>query len=232
MVDDDIRSIYSIKYSKELGVLDGDNYDLALIEGSVSTREQEEVLREIEHRSVFIVALGTCAIQGGIQALRSGDDISIVKSTTYPKPDLVDVMSETKPVSEVIRVDYYIPGCPVDEEVLVDFLRKFSVRGLPIDLDEPVCSECKRMGINCITVSKGTPCIGPLTKSGCRALCPSIGRGCYGCSGLRTGDLDPEKLKSYIQRLVELGYPSEHGYILLKTYGSRSLREIYGKASR
>ncbi len=46
-----------------------------------------------------------------------------------------------------------------------------------------VCIECKMRNIVCIMVSKGIPCMGPVTHSGCGAICPAYNRGCYGCFG-------------------------------------------------
>jgi hypothetical protein len=48
-----------------------------------------------------------------------------------------------------------------------------------------VCAACKRAGIVCVVVAKGEPCLGPLTRTGCGALCPAWGRGCYACFGPR-----------------------------------------------
>jgi sulfhydrogenase subunit delta len=59
---------------------------------------------------------------------------------------------------------------------------------LPTD---SVCMECKRRGNVCVLVTKGLACLGPVTRAGCGAICPSMGRDCYGCfgptSGMRTG---------------------------------------------
>jgi hypothetical protein len=48
-----------------------------------------------------------------------------------------------------------------------------------------VCLECKRRGVTCVAVARGIPCLGPVTRTGCGALCPAYGRGCYGCFGPR-----------------------------------------------
>jgi hypothetical protein len=45
--------------------------------------------------------------------------------------------------------------------------------------------ECKRRGVVCVMVSKGIPCLGQVTQTGCGAICPRFGRGCYGCFGPR-----------------------------------------------
>jgi hypothetical protein len=46
-----------------------------------------------------------------------------------------------------------------------------------------VCLDCKRQGTVCVAVARGIACIGPVTQSGCGAICPSYDRGCYGCYG-------------------------------------------------
>ena len=46
-----------------------------------------------------------------------------------------------------------------------------------------MCQQCKGRGTVCVLVAHGTPCLGPVTRAGCGALCPSVGRGCYGCFG-------------------------------------------------
>jgi hypothetical protein len=51
--------------------------------------------------------------------------------------------------------------------------------------DEAVCIECKRRGVTCVVVAKAIPCLGPVTRTGCGAICPAYGRGCYGCFGPR-----------------------------------------------
>ena len=46
-----------------------------------------------------------------------------------------------------------------------------------------LCIECKRRGLPCVLVDDGLPCLGPITQTGCGALCPACGRACYGCFG-------------------------------------------------
>jgi sulfhydrogenase subunit delta len=48
---------------------------------------------------------------------------------------------------------------------------------------DPVCLDCKRAGNVCVLVTRGEPCMGPVTRTGCGALCPAFGRACYACFG-------------------------------------------------
>lgn len=192
--------------------------DLLLIEGSTVTREQEEVVKKFREISDFVVAMGTCAVQGGVQALRIGDDVEKVKAYVYPNPEHIDVNKDVKPVDNVISVDMFIPGCPVNHEAIASLLKKFVSEGLPIAIPESVCSECKRKGIVCVMVAYGIPCLGPITISGCGAICPSFGRGCYGCFGLKDFDLDNSKLKMFAQQLKDLGMDNDRFEQTVKAY--------------
>jgi len=194
LTSEDLLSKYEIAYFTELGTISKDNYDLILVEGSVTNTRQERQLEEFRARSKTLVALGTCSVQGGVHSLRAGEDFEEVKKAVYPFPQKIDVYSEPKPVSEIVKVDFFLPGCPVKGEAVVNMLRKYAIGGLPLILPEGVCSECKRKGLTCVMVSQGIPCLGPITVSGCGALCPSFQRGCYGCYGLRTWDINEVKL--------------------------------------
>ena len=56
--------------------LEGD-FDVALVEGSVSTPDQEEEIRDIRRRSRFLITLGACASHGGIQGLRNFGGLNV-----------------------------------------------------------------------------------------------------------------------------------------------------------
>jgi len=229
LTSEDLLSKYEIVYFTELGIISNDNYDLVLVEGSVTNTKQERKLEEFRARSKTLVALGTCAVQGGVHSLRAGEDFEEVKKTVYPFPQKIDVYSEPKPVSEIVRVDFFLQGCPVKGEAVVNMLRKYAIGGLPLILPESVCSECKRKGLTCVMVSQGIPCLGPITVSGCGALCPSFQRGCYGCYGLRTWDINEVKLEKFIGRISKLGAPGSMIQTALRGYGYRSFKYVKGR---
>jgi len=108
-------------------------------------------------------------------------------------------------------------------------LRKYAIGGLPLMLSETVCSECKRKGLTCVMVFQGIPCLGPITVSGCGALCPSFQRGCYGCYGLRTWDINEVKLEKFIGRISKLGAPGSMIQTALRGYGYRSFKYVKGR---
>ena len=215
----DIKANYSVTYFTEILDIDKiSDAELAFIEGSVTTKHQEEFLKDVRSRVEFIVALGTCALMGGVQGLRLEGGIEDVKRAVYPEPRYIDILSEVKPVDSVIKVDFAVPGCPVNGDALVSFLRKYALGGLPVAIYETVCSECKRRGIPCVVVMRKTPCLGPVTTSGCGALCPQFGRGCYGCYGLEFFDISRENIKALVDRLLEFRVDEANIRALLLAY--------------
>jgi len=200
----DIKANYNVTYFTEILDIDKiSDAELAFIEGSVTTKHQEEFLKNVRSRVEFLVALGTCALMGGVQSLRVEGRIEDVKKIVYPEPRYINVLGEVRSVDSVVKVDFAIPGCPVNGDALVSFLRKYALGGLPVAIYETVCSECKRRNIPCVVVTRRAPCLGPVTNSGCGALCPQFSRGCYGCYGLKFFDITREKIEALLDRLVE-----------------------------
>lgn len=222
-----LLDVYEIAYFNEVtDPVETDKYDIVLVEGSIATRKQEDLVKSLRESSDFLVAIGTCAIHGGVQALRVGEDTEVVKAYVYPSPELVEVEDYVKPITAVARVDFYIPGCPVRGEAVRSLLEKFARGGLPIPIHESVCGECKRKGVQCLVVSRRAPCLGPVTISGCGAVCPSFGRGCYGCYGLRGFDENPVNVGNYIDLLSKLGLEKEVVDYLLKAFSFKEFNKL------
>ncbi len=158
-------------------------YDIGLVEGSVTTSHDLERLLEVREQCGLLVTIGACAMSGGIQALRNARDVDELAAMVYPNPEYFDVLEESTPASRHVRVDVEIPGCPVNRRGLVDVLGALLAGRRPALPTHSVCIECKIRGTTCVMVAKGQPCLGPVTRAGCGALCPSYARGCYGCFG-------------------------------------------------
>ena len=162
---------------------DGGPFDVALVEGSISAPWQAEHIAEIRERSRFLVTIGACATAGGIQALRNWRDVDEMIRIVYATPSYVDTLATSTPISDHVKVDFELRGCPIDKGQLIELITALLVGRKPGIRDESVCAECKRRGNVCVMVAKGEPCLGPVTHAGCGALCPSYDRGCYGCFG-------------------------------------------------
>jgi coenzyme F420-reducing hydrogenase gamma subunit len=162
-------------------------YDVSLVEGSITTPADAERIREVRAQSGALVTIGACATAGGIQALRNFADVEEFRSVVYARPDYIDTLATSTPIAAHVPVDFELRGCPIDKRQLLEVLSAFLVGRKPDIPDTSVCTECKRRGLTCVMVADGTPCLGPVTHAGCGALCPAVGRGCYGCFGPMTG---------------------------------------------
>ncbi len=160
-------------------------YDVLLVEGSVSTPQQAEELVHLRQQATQLVTIGACASYGGIQALRNWSDHGAFRAAVYPRPELIESLDTATPVAEHVPVDLALQGCPITAAQLREVLVALATGRRPQIREESVCLECKRTGAVCVLVTRGEPCLGPVTQTGCGALCPTFGRGCYGCFGPR-----------------------------------------------
>jgi coenzyme F420-reducing hydrogenase gamma subunit len=158
-------------------------YDLALIEGSVTTPHDARCVKEMRAASKTLVAIGACATAGGIQALRDIRGASPLAAAVYPRPEAITFLETSTPVSAHVTVDYELRGCPIGKEQLLELVAALLAGRRPESTSFSVCNECKRRGTVCVMVAAGVPCLGPVTAAGCGAICPRYGRGCYGCFG-------------------------------------------------
>ena len=157
-------------------------YDLSLVEGSVTTAHDAERILRVREQSRFLVTIGACATAGGIQALRNFANVDDYIRAVYASPQYISTLATSTPISDHVKVDFELHGCPVNKMQLVEVIAAFLAGRRPQIAEYSVCVECKRRGTPCIMV-QGTPCLGPVTHAGCGAICPSYRRGCYGCFG-------------------------------------------------
>lgn len=159
-----------------------DNYDIALIEGSVATRHDAERLEHLGKIAKIIIAVGACACTGGINCLKNLYGVEKAKELVYgDKKGWIDAI-ETKPIEAYVKVDYYARGCPPTRTEIVDIIKSLIVGKVPEIPNYPVCIECKRLGNTCV-YDLGKACMGPISRAGCGARCPSAGVGCEACRG-------------------------------------------------
>lgn len=160
-------------------------YDIAFIEGSITRKADEERLKDIRSRSTMLVAYGQCAVTGGINKLKNqwqnlddirkevyGDNYNMPHFDTYP----------TRGIDAVVKVDFYIPGCPINRDEFLRIVKELLLGKKPRLPNYPVCMECKLKENICL-FDFGIVCLGPLARAGCTAICPSNAVACQACRG-------------------------------------------------
>jgi len=157
--------------------------DVAFVEGSVSTPEDIERIQHIRQHSRLLIAIGACATSGGIQGLRNGADSAEWVAQIYSHPEAITSLARSTPIASHVKVDFELWGCPVSGPQMLAVVNALLLGVAPRDNADKVCTECKRQGYPCVMVTHGIACMGPVTRAGCGALCPSLGRDCYGCYG-------------------------------------------------
>jgi coenzyme F420-reducing hydrogenase gamma subunit len=151
-------------------------YDLSLVEGSITTPHDEERVHQIRRVSKTVVSIGACATAGGIQALRNFANVR----EYIP---IVCALNRSTPIADHIFVDAELRGCPISKHQLVELISATLMGRRPNIPLHSVCMECKQRGHVCVMIAQGLPCLGPVTQTGCDALCPGFLRGCFGCFG-------------------------------------------------
>jgi len=160
-------------------------FDITFIEGTPISESDIEAVKQARVASKIIVAMGSCADLGGIQGSigvsgwkKGIERVYGAKYKTNSKPP--------RPLSYYIEVDYRLPGCPISPVELERFLGAFLINKRPDDKRYPVCLECKAAENTCLLL-EGESCLGPITRGGCDAACPSKGLRCWGCFGALEG---------------------------------------------
>jgi sulfhydrogenase subunit delta len=159
-----------------------DDFLIAFIEGSITREEDEPRLKKIREQAAILVALGACAHTGCVNALKNLQPLDDVRKYVYGDKAEWYPTYAARPISAVVQVDAVIPGCPIDRDEFVKVVKAMLVGKKPPVPDYPVCVECKLKGNVCM-YHIGKTCIGPVTRAGCGAICPTYGDGCEGCRG-------------------------------------------------
>jgi coenzyme F420-reducing hydrogenase gamma subunit len=176
-------------------------YDVSLVEGSITTAGDAERIQQVRRASRVLVTIGACATAGGIQALRNFADVEEFVSIVYARPEYISTLATSTPIAAHVAVDFELRGCPIDKRQLLEVISAHLHRRAPRVRSHSVCIDCKRRGTVCVMVAHGTPCLGPVTHTGCGALCPAYDRGCYGCFG----PMETPNTRSLTPRLKALG---------------------------
>ena len=217
----DVHKRFDIKFSYLQDLKEPPQLDIGLVEGCVANAENEERLRAFRDKCGVLVALGTCACFGGVPGLRNLFPASSVIRRAYlesesthdggkvPDQTLVPRLSpHVRAVSDVVRVDGMIPGCPSPRRVLVSSISHLLEGTHPKVPTHNLCVECGRHRKEILTAQRkyvaadvkplmeldqidpdrcfleqGVLCLGMVTREGCGARCLSDNIPCQGCMG-------------------------------------------------
>jgi coenzyme F420-reducing hydrogenase gamma subunit len=159
-----------------------DDYEIAFVEGSVTRPDEVARLKEIRSRAKVLVALGTCACFGGVNQLRNRfADQQWVRREVYGDHH-IETLDSAQPLKEFVPVDMRVLGCPIHKDELERIVLNVVLGKSVAEPQYPVCVECKARENLCM-FDLGEPCLGPVTRAGCHAWCPSSRMGCWGCRG-------------------------------------------------
>ncbi|HUS78703.1 MAG TPA: F420-nonreducing hydrogenase [Patescibacteria group bacterium] len=235
-----------------------DDVDAAIIEGGIRTEHEKEIAEEIRRKSKAVITIGSCACFGGIPGLanlKGGGELlknvyaDLEGTVAGPIPEHTVVTEQMMPVSSVVKVDFMIPGCPPEVTDIAYFLTTLLKGEVPELSKTDVCDDCpkERTGEYAETfkriheeipdpdrclLEQGYICMGPATRGGCGAPCPTAGVTCDGCRGPTDRSDDQgltmlDALMSLAGTLKdEFSLPQHMGYIYRYSYASSKLAKI------
>lgn len=190
-----------------------DQYDVAIVEGSITRESEIPRIKKIRERAKVLIAIGACATIGGINCMKNFKDLETVKRMVYgDKADKFDTIL-ARPIDAVVQVDFKVHGCPIKEDEFIEVVSSILLGKTPYIPDYPVCVECK-MKENVCRFHVGEYCLGNVTRAGCHAKCPSTGSGCEGCRGL----FQEANIDSLVDIMGPVGYDINGTFSKLKMY--------------
>jgi F420-non-reducing hydrogenase small subunit len=171
--------------------------DVLLISGGVRTDEDLYNARRAVRQAKRVIAVGTCAISGGVANLGDRDEVRALFLAQAERRHVPRLLPKCHPVDAVVSVDRYLPGCPPTPELFMAAL----FNPPDFQVGKTVCLECGRRKLKdmrpdrligfergevrpdiCL-INQGYLCVGSSTRGGCRALCTRPGHPCVGCRG-------------------------------------------------
>ncbi|NTU68746.1 MAG: NADH:ubiquinone oxidoreductase [Chlorobiaceae bacterium] len=173
-------ALVDIRNFREISSERLDDYDIALVEGSITRSDEIERLKAIRARAKVLVAFGTCACFGGVNSLKNRIPQEELVREVYDGK-VIETMPSMR-IGDIVQVDLSIPGCPVSKDEVERIMVGLVTRSAATLPKYPVCVECKQQ-LNTCLFDLGEICLGPITRAGCDAVCPTGKTACLGCRG-------------------------------------------------
>ncbi|GAW66539.1 NADH ubiquinone oxidoreductase [Geoanaerobacter pelophilus] len=181
----------------------GEPFAAAIVEGAVSTPHDLANLFRLRNSSRLLVALGTCAIFGGVAAMNNVVSVrEELVAAVYGEGKKKGESFAPAPLENFVSVDFSITGCPPEKHEVIALLSALLSGTLPPLATYPVCTECRSRENLCLLLERKELCLGPVIQGGCHARCPATGIVCEGCRGpVREANVAQE-----LELLLERGF--------------------------
>lgn len=179
----DLLAVVDIVEFREAMSEKSNQYDIAIVEGSITRESDIPRLKKIRETAKVLITLGACSTIAGINALKNFQRKADYQEDVYPTDPNKYETTVARAVHEIVAVDAFIPGCPIDTGEFVRVVKNLVLGKDPAIPTYPVCVECKKNENICV-YEKGIQCLGPIIRAGCNARCPSNGGYCFGCRGV------------------------------------------------
>lgn len=160
-------------------------WDIVFIEGSAITKDNSRLLKKIREKAKILVTLGNCAEFGGIHKIKNYRGKDALAKKLYKYPATIDNL-EIEDMEELVKVDYNVPGCPITADEFLRVTYDLLAGRKPKIVERTVCYECQRREFPCL-LQRGEPCLGPITRGGCNAVCLQSRMPCEACRGFYEG---------------------------------------------
>ncbi len=198
-----------------------EDFDVAVIEGAVTTEASADTVRRLRDRADVVITIGACAATAGVPGMAVRDYEGRARDVYAPDvPAACGDMIAPRPVKAVVDVDFEVSCCPADPYDVIDVLQQALYRSNKMRRSSTLCGECKRNERGCF-YGRGVMCLGLVTRSGCGARCPNLGRPCNGCAGL-SPDANLESARAACEKA---GISTSRFDVALQMFNQRLLLE-------
>jgi F420-non-reducing hydrogenase small subunit len=189
-----------------ISAYDVPDVDVLIVSGGVRTDEDLYNLRRAVKHTKKVVAVGTCALSGGVANLGNRDDVRALFISQTTRMHVPRLLPRSQPIDDAVNVNLYLPGCPPTSELFMAAL--FQTPGFVPN--KIVCQDCGRIKDRTVRpthllgfregnvqsklclINQGYACVGSSTRGGCRAPCTRAGHPCVGCRGPSDSFIDKE----------------------------------------
>lgn len=124
-----------------------EDVDVTLVEGAVSSEDDLEKIREVRQKTSVLVSLGDCAVTGNVPAMRNNVPVNKLLQRVYvdgadenkmvPSEGVPALSKRVRPLREVVKVDFCLPGCPPPTKSIVGLITDL-LEGRRPEVTQPV----------------------------------------------------------------------------------------------